>query len=105
MPHSTVSNTNSPPAPAEEDTVLPDAPTQGLTGLRAEEGKDGSENALHVEESTRPAPKLDIKLEDLFNDDDDEDDDEEFPSSGVADGNVESSPPTAPVYDSFAACL
>lgn len=96
MLHSTASGETSPSAPVEEDTVLPDAPPQSphrLSRLRGEEASRSSEKALHVDDSTRPASNTDVELEDLFGDDDDE----EFPSSGVTGGNVESSPPTAPV--------
>lgn len=95
MPHSTASDEAPPPAPAEEDTVLSDAPPQSPDKLREEEGNNAGEKVLHVDDSTRPVSRIDVKLEDLF--DDADDDDEEFPSSGVANGNVDGTPPTAPM--------
>jgi hypothetical protein len=95
MPHSTAIGKTSLPAAAEEDIVVPDAPPQSPDNVREVEGNHDSESAPHVNDVTRPASKIDIKHEDLF--DDDDEDDEKFPSSGGEHGNVESSPPTAPV--------
>ncbi|KAL2045478.1 hypothetical protein N7G274_001906 [Stereocaulon virgatum] len=90
MPHSTVTDAVVPSSPAEEDSVLPDAPLQALDYVKADENK------TERGDSMSKAPYADIKVEDLFNDGDDEDNDE-FLSSAAVEAKLESSPPAAPL--------
>ena len=80
MPHSTLEDNKS-PSPVQDEEELPDA-------LPSEEGSP----SLRKKEVGQ---KKEVKLEDIF---DDEESDEEFASSAVTKNNVESSPPSAPVY-------
>ena len=93
MPHSTVTEPVVPSSPAEEDSVLPDAPPQALDYVKAE---IEDENKTERGDSMSKAPYADVKLEDLFNDGDDEDNDE-FLSSAAVTAKPESSPPAAPL--------
>ena len=68
MPHST---SDTPPS-LDDDSSLPDAPSQSTS----EHGDSGRESGIGKDDNL----KIDIKLEDLFND---EDEDEEFPSSAA----------------------
>ena len=87
MPHSV---STSPLAAVDDDSSLPDAPSQSPGQHRREHEEDG----IGIDDNL----KIDIKLEDLFNDDDDEDEDEDFPSTGPESGLLESSTPTVPMY-------
>ena len=80
MPHSIPMTTSS--QTEDDNSSLPDAPTQPSDENRGENEIDNNNNN-----------KNDIKLEDLFNDDDDDDD---FPSSETMSGELKSSPPTNP---------
>lgn len=84
MPHS-VSGSASPPT-EEDNSSLPDAPSPHASEQDSQT-KDGIGKNDNI--------KIDIKLEDIFNDEDDED--EEFPSSEATKGKMESSPPAAPM--------
>ncbi len=86
MPHS-VSPPGSSAAP-QEDSIIPDAPLHALNDSDSSSSRDEN-NGKGVKQDS----KADVRLEDFF----DEDDDEEFPSSGAANGKVESSPPRAPL--------
>ncbi len=88
MPHSV-----SPPASpslAQEDSIISDAPLPAPSASDTPDSSDG-QNGNGAEETS----KINIKLEDLFQDGDDSD--EEFPSSSAANGKVESSPLKGPV--------
>lgn len=82
MPHST---STTPPLP-DDDSRLPDAPSLSTS----EHGSSGGENGIGKDDNI----KIDIKLEDLFND---EDDDEEFPSSAATNEKSSSRLPTPPL--------
>ena len=76
-----------------DDFDLPDAPSETPSEQERSGGEDGvGENGIGKHDNL----KIDIKLEDLFNDDDD-DEDEEFPSTDESDGKVAGSPPAAPM--------
>ena len=79
MPHSTLPDGGT-PVVAEGDDEMPDAPP--------------SAGAPNQSPDTEAAQKKDVKLEDMFTD---EDSDEEFANSSATKGNIESSPPSAPV--------
>ncbi|KAL9031222.1 MAG: hypothetical protein Q9196_000722 [Gyalolechia fulgens] len=84
MPHSLLSEENT--SPADEDSILPDAPLVNPEphDVEAEDDLDGVVHAT---------PNIPVKLEDLF--DDDEEEDDEFPSSGITNENPPSSSPPA----------
>lgn len=90
MPHSTPSDESV--SQEDEDDILPDAPPTNATDTTDLPGDD----IMECEEGKHDVDKMDIKLQDLFNDMDEEDD--EFSSSKL-DPKVktESSPPAAPV--------
>lgn len=94
MPHSTSGELS--PVPNQEDILLPDAPANDLD-LESGDGEsnDPGDPSIPPPNTINDAAKIDVKLEDLFNDDDEEDD--EFPSSGPSSGTIPSSPPAAPV--------
>ena len=79
----------------EEDDVLPDAPPAGATDkTNAEESDSPGDIVMDTEEGRKDIDKMDVKLQDLFNDMDEEDD--EFSSSKVdAKVKMDSSPPPA----------
>lgn len=88
MPHST--SQGSSVATEDKDGSLSDAPPVHLSDA----GDVGGNQALidptaSLKEESEVAVKMDIKLEDLFDDEDEED--EEFPSSGVTQAKPESS--------------
>jgi len=88
MPHSV-----SPPASpsvAQEDSIIPDAPLPAPLDSNTPSSSDG-QNGNGAEETL----KINIKLEELFQNGDDDDD--EFPSSSATNGKVESSPPRGPL--------
>lgn len=87
MPHSTSPEPSS--RLEEEDGVLPDAPPAEPSQDEEAAGSDRSTDAvMYSVEVATDSSKMDIKLDDMF--DDDEDEDEEFPSSGLpANGKVE----------------
>ena len=82
MPHST---STTPPLP-DDDSSLPDATPQSTS----EHGNGSDESGIGKNDNI----KIDIKLEDLFND---EDEDEEFPSSAATNEKSSSSLPTPPL--------
>lgn len=73
----------------ENDTVMTNAPET----VKSEENEPNGE-AQSTGEKTNG--KVDVKLEDLFNDEDDDDD--EFPTSSAVQSKVESSPQPAIEY-------
>lgn len=88
------------PSSEQDEDILPDAPpTPADASKNADEtgSSDGSVDTMMQSTSERTdATKIEIKLEDLFNDDDEED--AEFPSSvPTTNNNLESSPPPAPL--------
>ena len=94
MPHSI-----SPEAsPAEEDSLLPDAPPEPLAEETDGHESENSPSRHDQNETPTRVPKsAEVKLEDLFNTDDEDD---EFPTSSAPDGTAKvegSSPPAAPV--------
>ena len=94
MPHSTSKELS--PVANQEDAHLPDAPAVNLNVKNDGGGSSDSGDALMLpDDATKDSSKMDVKLEDLFNDDDEED--EEFPSSGPPSENMPSSPPAAPM--------
>lgn len=94
MPHSTSEELSH--IPDHEDSLMPDAPANGIDIENEDaENSDPSDPYVPPTRAIGDAAKIDVKLEDLFNDDDE--DDEEFPSSGPSNGNIPSSPPAAPV--------
>ena len=94
MPHSTSEDMS--PAPNQEDILLPDASGNGIDNkLEDEESSDSGTSSDHPVDRKEDSAKIDVKLEDLFNDDDESD--EEFLSSGPPSGNMPSSPLEAPV--------
>ncbi len=94
MPHSMASDYSS--SQEEDDDVLPDAPAANpVDTTMAEDNEMRGDVVADAVEGKMNLEKMDVKLQDLFNDMDDED--EEFPSSMVdAKVKVESSPPAAP---------
>ena len=95
MPHSTSEEPL--PAANREDVRLPEVPANDLDVEN--DGGESSESGdarMLPSDTTKDPAKVDVKLDNLFNDD--EDDDEEFPSSGPPSGNIPSSPPAAPMY-------
>lgn len=90
MPHSTPSDQSD--SQEDEDDLLPDAPPTDATDATDLPG----DVAMESEEEKIEEEKMDVKLQDLFNDMDEEDD--EF-SSSRPDSKVktESSPPAAPM--------
>lgn len=91
MPHSTPSDKSD--SQEDEDDLLPDAPAPNAADTTDLAG----DVAMKMEEGENGEDKMDVKLQDLFNDMDEEDD--EFSSSKV-DSNVKiesSSPPAAPM--------
>ena len=90
MPHSTPSDNSD----SQDDDLdfLPDAPPTDAADTTDLPG----DVAMEVEEGKNDVDKMDVKLQDLFNDMDEEDD--EFSNSKV-DSTVktESSPPEAPM--------
>ena len=82
MPHSTSTT----PPPLDDDSSLPDAPSQSTN----EHGDSGGEIGIGKDDKI----KIDIKLEDIFND---EDEDEEFPSSAATNEKSSSRLPTPPL--------
>lgn len=96
MPHSTASEPVLSGGLVEEDIINLDAPGQ-VPDHTKEEGKiDMCNSVSPSEDSTGEAPRMDVKLEDLFNDVNDDEDDE-FSGSGVSNTNNESSPQEAPL--------
>lgn len=86
MPHSF--SPPSSPTVAQEDSIIQDAPLRAAGELEpSSSNEDENDNAV------ADNMKIEIKLDGIFEDDDDE----EFPSSGPANGKIESSPPAAPV--------
>lgn len=79
----------------EEDDLLPDAPPAGaIDKTNAEENDLPGDIVMDTEEGRKDIDKMDVKLQDLFNDMDEEDD--EFSSSKVdAKVKMDSSPPPA----------
>ncbi|KAF6219312.1 hypothetical protein HO133_005137 [Letharia lupina] len=95
MPHSTAPGPMR-PEEVDEDDILPDAPQQ-VSDHTKEEGKtDMTDSASQSEDSTSEAPRIDVKVEDLF-DDADDDEEDEFSGSRVLNPGNESSPPEAPL--------
>ena len=98
MPHSI--SPHSSPSSEQNDNLLPDAP-MALAGPSKDtdevaSSSGSSDETMQSTEEIKNTSKMDIKLEDLFNDDDEED--EEFPSSIPATNKeLESSPPAAPL--------
>ena len=88
MPHST--SPSIAPSAAPEDTILADAP---LYDLHDSDGNGCSNDPLGAD--AKQDMKVDVKLEDMFNDD--EDDDDEFQSSASTVGKVEGSSPAPPL--------
>lgn len=95
MPHSTAPGPMR-PEEVDEDDILLDAPQQ-VSDHTKEEGKtDMTDSASQSEDSTSEAPRIDVKVEDLF-DDADDDEEDEFSGSRVLNPGNESSPPEAPL--------
>ena len=100
MPHLTASEHIASPSLLQEDCVIPDVPPQALWELIRDGEVDEVDNtSAQPEENTGKLPRVDIKLEDLFDEDDDEDD--EFPGSSVTEGKIENSPPAESLYRSY----
>lgn len=96
MPHSTASEPMLSEGLVERERILLAAPEQ-ISDRAKEEGKmDIVDGASQSEKSTAEAPRMDVKLEDLFNDVDDNEDDE-FSGSRVSNTKNESSPLEAPL--------
>ncbi|CAD6574493.1 MAG: hypothetical protein ASARMPRED_006745 [Alectoria sarmentosa] len=94
MPHSTASELVLSGGLVEEDIINLDAPGQ-VPEHTKEGGKIGMYNSVSPsEDSTGEAPRMDVKLEDLFNDVNDDEDDE-ISGSVVSNTNNESSPKEA----------
>ena len=91
MPHSTREESSSSHKGTDEDSILPDAPPEADVETREEDSDASQEEPTNSKDTA----KRDVKLEDLFNDEDS--DDTEFPSSGISNGKMESSPPAAPM--------
>ena len=89
MPHSTRADLTVPWTSADEDDILPDAQAIELAS------KNSSVNA-DPNGTSKQAPNVEVKFEELFNDDD-EMDDVAFVDSEAATTKVESSPPAAPL--------
>ena len=90
MPHSIPTDKSD--SPEEAYDLLPDAPPANA-GTMTELADDG---AMELDEGTNAGDKMDVKLQDLFNDMDEEDD--EFSSSKAGSKvKTESSPPPAQV--------
>lgn len=88
MPHST--SQGSSVATEDKDVSLSDAPPVHLSDARDIGGNQAlNDPTATLKEESEVAVKMDIKLEDLF--DDDEEEDEEFPSSGVTQTKPEGS--------------
>lgn len=90
MPHSIPSDKSD--SLEDEYDLMPDAPSANAAAM-AESAGDG---AMELDEGNNGVDKMDVKLQDLF--DDMDEDDDEFSSSKV-DSKVktESSPPPAPM--------
>lgn len=96
MPHSTASEPVLSGGLVEEDSIILDAPGQ-VPDYTKEEGKiDMYDSVSPSEDSAGEAPRMDVKLEDIFNDVDDDEDDE-FSGSRVSNTNSEGSPQEAPL--------
>lgn len=90
MPHSAPSDKSD--SPEDEDDLLPDAPPANAADMTESAG----DVAMDLDEGKSAAEKMDVRLQDLFNDMDEEDD--EFSSSKVdSKVKIESSPPAAPM--------
>lgn len=96
MPHSTASEPMVSEVLVEQNSMLPDTP-EHVPDHAKEEGKmDIIDHAWQLEDSTGEAPRMDVKLQDLFNDVTDDEHDE-FSGSGVSNTKNESSPPKPPL--------
>lgn len=90
MPHSTPSNKSD--SLEDDDDLLPDAPPANAADMTDLAG----DAAMELDEGENGVDKMDVKLQDLFDDMDEEDD--EFSSSKVdSKVKIESSPPAAPM--------
>ena len=91
MPHSTPSDKSD--SLEDEDDLLPDAPPANAADMTELAG----DVAMELDEGKNDAEKMDVKLEDLFNDMDQDDDDEFSSSKADSKVKIESSPPAAPM--------
>ena len=96
MPHSTASEPMVSEVSDEQNSMLLETPEHVPDHAKDEGKMDIIDRAWQSEDSTGETPRMDVKLEDLFNDITDDEHDE-FPGSGVSNTKNESSPLKPPL--------